>query len=220
MQALTLSGGVIAAIGVVLCLLGLSRLFKKRWVSAGLVETTGLAILLFGAALLLLAANLHSYKRLVYEQAVAEISFTRLGSKTFVADLHVIESGERNRYEMLGDEWQLDAQVLSWRGFATVLGLDTQYRLHRLSGRYANIAEEREALRSVHELDTVQPVDMWPMINKYQRWVKWIDATYGSAVFLPMTDRAKYSISISRTGLIARPANAEARETVTRWLGL
>jgi len=47
-----------------------------------------------------------------------------------------------------------------------------------------------------------------------------VDAMYGSAVFLPMTNQAKYVISISRNGLIARPANAEAKKAVSRWIGL
>jgi hypothetical protein len=43
---------------------------------------------------------------------------------------------------------------------------------------------------------------------------------YGSAVFLPMTDQAEYSISISRNGLVARPDNAVAKKAVSRWIGL
>ena len=46
-----------------------------------------------------------------------------------------------------------------------------------------------------------------------------VDATYGSAVFLPMNDAARYSISISRNGLVARPDNAIAREAVSNWIG-
>ena len=62
--------------------------------------------------------------------------------------------------------------------------------------------------------------DLWQFANEYQDWLQWVDAVYGSAVFLPMSDGAKYSISISRTGLIARPVNDEARKAVSQWIGL
>ena len=47
-----------------------------------------------------------------------------------------------------------------------------------------------------------------------------LDAAYGSAVYLPMSDAARYQVSISRTGLVARPMNDSAREAVSRWIGL
>ena len=86
-----------------------------------------------------------------------------------------------------GDEWQLDTQVLSWRGVATLLGLDANYRLHRISGRYSDIEEERQRPRSVYSLvqDRVlvngEEFDLWQLANKYQEWLHWVDAVYGSA---------------------------------------
>ncbi len=61
--------------------------------------------------------------------------------------------------------------------------------------------------------------DLWAFAHKYQNWLNWVDAVYGSAVFLPMTDGARFQVSIGRTGLIARPANKEARQAVSQWIG-
>jgi len=61
----------------------------------------------------------------------------------------------KNNTEILdlrGDEWQIDARVLKWRGMAVLIGFDTLYRLDRLSGRYRDITQERIGLRTVHSL--------------------------------------------------------------------
>jgi len=45
----------------------------------------------------------------------------------------------------------------------------------------------------------------------------WIDATYGTATYLPMADRARYGVWLTPSGLIGRPANQQARTAVNRW---
>ena len=47
--------------------------------------------------------------------------------------------GPPRHFEVLGDEWQIDARVLKWRALGTLLGFDTVYRLERLSGRYGDV---------------------------------------------------------------------------------
>ncbi len=119
--------------------------------------------------------------------------------------------------------------MLTWQGLATLLGFDAHYRLHRISGRYLDIEDEKQAPRTVYSLLQPKPyieghingdkADLWKFAHKHRDWVRWVDAAYGSAVFLPMTDKAKYKVSISRTGLVARPVNAIARKAVSRWIG-
>jgi hypothetical protein len=159
------------------------------------------------------------YDQLVYEAPVAEIEFVRTSPQHFTATLR--HGDQEQQYEMQGDEWQLDAQMLLWHGFASVLGLEPQYRLHRLSGRYSEVADEQEKARSVYALSDKADVDLWLLANQNQKLTGWLlDASYGSAVYLPMSDKARYQISISRTGLVARPTNAPAKQAVTRWIGL
>ena len=35
----------------------------------------------------------------------------------------------------------------------------------------------------------------------------WADALYGSAVYVPMSDGARYQVVVSQSGLVARPLN-------------
>ncbi len=206
--------------GLIFCVIGARKLVKRRLLKGMALELSGLTLLAVAGVLFVVASNLYTYQRLVYESSVAEISFEQIAPSRFNVILHVPETGKVRRYELLGDEWQLDAQILSWRGYASLLGLDPYYRLHRLSGRYTNIEQERRLRHSVYALAEERDFDLWQLVHEYHEWIQLVDAMYGSAVFLPMTDQAKYSINISRNGLVARPANAVARKAVSRWIGL
>ena len=118
-------------------------------------------------------------------------------------------------FELAGDEFQLDARVLKWRAWANLLGFDALFRLERLSGRYRDIADERDSPRSVVALDDIEPgVNAFALARRIPDWARPVDARYGSATYVPMADRATYDIAMTQSGLIARPANAAARAPV------
>lgn len=219
MHTLTITSIVLGSFGVMLCVLGIFKLTKRLLMSSVRYEITGIVLLAAAAMLLLVSSNIHTYERLVFEQPIASINFHQMSPQHFSVELKEPGSGESWFYELRGDEWQLDAQILTWQGYANLLGLDAYYRLHRLSGRYSDIEQERKAPHTVHGLSDEQRIDLWSYANEYRNWLNMVDATYGSAVFLPMTDMARYSISISRNGLVARPDNAIARDAVTDWIG-
>ncbi len=226
MQLLTIVSLLVAIVGLAFAVTGIKRLIQRRFISAAGHEISGLLFLLLASSAFLLASNLYTYQRLVYEQAVAEITFEKIAEQQFRADINALDSDFQQTVNLNGDEWQLDAQVLMWQGMATLFGLDANYRLHRISGRYVDITEEQQRPRSVFSLvkkpEYIEDdkFDLWQFAHDNQRWLQWIDAVYGSAVFLPMSDGARYSIAISRTGLVARPVNDEARKAVSRWIGL
>lgn len=226
MSYLTLLSALIAVLGLAFTATGVRRLFQRRFLKAAGLEFSGIIFLLLASSFLLLASNLYTYQRLVYEQAIAEITFQQRAHQEFNADIQALDSNFQQTVYLKGDEWQLDTQVLTWQGVATLFGLDANYRLHRISGRYVDIDEGQQSPRSVFSLVKKQALvksekfDLWQFAHNHQNWLHWVDAAYGSAVFLPMTDGAKYSVAISRTGLIARPANDEARKAVSQWIGL
>src|SRR5437762_972272 len=78
-------------------------------------------------------------------------SFAHAGEQQFNATL-TYPSGEVRGYVLRGDEWQIDARVLKWRGVANVLNFDTAYRLERISGRYSDVERERTEPRTVYAL--------------------------------------------------------------------
>lgn len=157
------------------------------------------------------AINLRSYARLTYEQPVAEIEFQARAPQRFVAVLTRLPNGESQSFELAGDQWQVDARVLKWQGWANLIGLDAQYRLDRVSGRYLDIEQEKTAPRSVYELYVPPAIDLWAFAEAHPSWFPFVDGMYGSATFLPMAEGAQYEVTLTQSGLIARPKNDVAR---------
>lgn len=167
-------------------------------------------------AAVLLAMSYYSYHRLTAEQSVAKIQFRQTGQNEYEARLMI--EGETDRlFPLRGDEWQLDARLVTWKPPATILGLEPIYRLERLSGRFTEIGRERSEVRTVHELSPPQLIDVWYVARRFPGFAPGIDAYYGSATYVPMADGARFEVSLSRDALVARPANAAARAAVGAW---
>lgn len=206
---------VLGLLGALLVIGGVVRLFKSP--IGGVVRAaSGTALLGAGAAVGLLGLNIQTYQRLSYEQPVAEITLRQTGPQAFVATVRQADLSAKE-YEILGDQWQLDARVLKWKPWANVVGLDASYRLERLSGRYADVAAERTAPRSVHQLAANPGLDLWALAQEYGKTVPVVDTLYGSGAYMPMADGASYQVTMSQSGLVARPSNAQAQQAVATW---
>ena len=203
--------------GLALFFGGLKRVFHGRLAGGGGRVLLGLLLFFVFAFFAAVAMDLRTYLRLTYEQPVATLSFNALGPQAF----HVTftdANGVIRSAELRGDEWELDARVLKWKGLATVLGLDPLYRLERLEGRYRNTAQESNDYHSVLALSAGDTgLDLWSIAQDHAGWLPWVDASYGSATYLPMADGAEYTVSLSSTGLLARPANAPAQAAMSHW---
>lgn len=203
-------------LGVPLLVAALRRLRRLRLIGATLYLLSGGAVILLVAVAGLVAANLFTYARLTHEQEAARISSRQLGERHFAVSLQSRDAPPRH-FQVRGDEWQVDARVLKWRAMGSLVGLDTLYRLERLSGRYGDVASERTAQRTVYDLAEDPGLDLWTLTRRYQRYVPLADALYGSAAFVPMAEGAEYVVSVSASGLVVRPGNEAARQAVGGW---
>ncbi len=113
MQTLTLVSLLIAVVGIAFTVTGIKRLFQRRFVKAAGLEFSGIAFLLLASSAFLLASNLYTYQRLIYEQTVAEITFQKISNQQFRAEINALDSEFKQVVDLNGDEWQMDAQVLS-----------------------------------------------------------------------------------------------------------
>lgn len=195
---------------------GLLVLRRLRIVAgAGLLGT---ALLMLASALVLggFAANLYTYQRLTHEQEVAHIDFRSLGPQHFLARLRLTDGRSLDK-EILGDQWQLDARILKWRPPAALTGMNTVFRLERLSGRYHDPEQARNGPYSVHSLAADSGLNLWETARSLSEWLPWVDAVYGSASYLPMADQARYVVTVSSSGLVARAENEAAKRSVRTW---
>src|SRR5690348_10862119 len=214
--ALSLAVLLLGLWGLVLLFGGFKRLVHGHMVSGGSRILFGLLLLSVFAFAAAVALDLRTYLRLTYEKPVASLSFSALGPQQF----HVVLTDSEGRVrtaELRGDDWELDARVLKWKGLATVLGLDPVYRLDRLEGRYRNAGQESHDYHSVVELSQGPGLDFWGLMQRDSGWLPWADASYGSGTYLPMADGAQFQVSLSPTGLLARPLNKSAQDAMTHW---
>lgn len=207
---------VCALLGVLFFAVSVRRLRRRRLLGGMAHGGAGIILTLLAMTVALIGGNLRTYQRLSNERPAGELQLSRTGERQYNAVLSY-PNGERANFALRGDEWQVDARVLKWRVFANLLGFDTVYRLERISGRYSKIEEERSQPRTVYDLNGAGRVDPWELVHRYHSWVPWMDALYGSATYLPMSDGALYDIKVSQSGLLARPLNQAAREAVAGW---
>lgn len=210
----------IALLGVLLSfpffLAAIRRVRRLKLVRGVLFLLTGGIVLLLAAGFGLVAANFFTYARLTHEEQAARVTTRQLGPQHYAVTVQAADAAPRH-YELRGDEWQIDARVLKWRAMGTLLGLDTVYRLERLSGRYGDLAKERSAPRTVHALAEERGLDFWSLIRRHQRYLPLADAQYGSAAYVPMAEGAEYTVTVSASGLVVRPANDAARQALGGW---
>ncbi len=208
---------VIGIIGMIFIVWAIANLRKSRWLRTLVSSSFGGLLLALAGMFVLFLSNLYTYQRLTSEREIAELSLLKTGLQQYQASLFFLEQNKNYDFELNGDEWQIDARILKWKYPVIWLGLDSHYQLDRIGGRYRDIQQEKTALRTVYSLKEPLKIDIWPIIREYQSHLPWIDALYGSATYLPMRDGARFKISISQTGLIARPVNEKAEDSLSTW---
>jgi len=216
MNVLIAASAILTLIAVLFLGSTIRHVRRGRLLRAGGSATSCAATAGIGTAGILLFMSYLGYERLTDEQLVGVIEFSQSAPEEYTARLMI--DGQIDRLLTLrGDEWQLDARVVTWKPPATILGLDPVYQLERLSGRYSSVDRERSEQRTVYALAEERPLDLWSMARKFPKFAPGVDAFYGTATYLPMADRARFRVTMSRDALVARPINDFAREAVGDW---
>jgi hypothetical protein len=152
----------------------------------------------------LIGWNLHSFYRLTDEAAIAQLRFVQLAPQRFAVELRSGDFCTARRYTLEGDEWRLDARFLKWKPVANLFGLDAQYRLDRLGGRYSNIDEASRHNPSVYEIGKQPVIDLTDYLD--QKWLSWspVDTFFGSSVYESIDPAYEYTVYRSQSGLLVR----------------
>ena len=208
---------MLACLGLLLSMLAIARLIRGKIMVASVHGISGILLLGTGISLLAVALNIHTYQRLIYEQEIARLTFRQMAPQKYNVSIIYNSKDDKQEFLLEGDEWQMDARIMRWSPNAQLLGLNAQYRLERLSGRYQDLHLEQTLKRTVYSLSKSAGLDIWSLAKRYKNWLPWIDAYYGSAVYLPMIDGGGFSVSINQNGMIARPVNAPAEQILQIW---
>lgn len=208
--------GVFLVFGAVMLIKGLRRLWRRRLVWGSLQSLSGMLFIAVALLAISIAMNLYSYQAFTDEQLAAEVRIEALGPQYYRV-YFIPRDQPAQLFELRGDEWQVDARILKWHGVATLAGLKTVYRFERISGRYRDLKQQRSGQHSVHALASDDGLDLWGWSRKNQQRIPWVDAIYGNAAYMPLTNQAQYKISISSSGLVIRPANSAAQQAIESW---
>ncbi|MGB7540993.1 MAG: hypothetical protein WA373_09505 [Burkholderiales bacterium] len=195
----------LGALGAILILAGIASLLRLRPLRFALRTLTGLLVLSLGGLAGTIAAGLQGYRALTHEELAARLSVRPAGPQRFAATFRY-PNGREATFALAGDEIYVDAHILKWKPLANVLGLRTAYELDRVAGRYHDIGQERSAARTVHSLAQDRPVDLFGLRRSHAFLAPLLDAEYGSATFVPVTQPAELELRVSTTGLLMREA--------------
>jgi len=198
------------------------KIKRGRVIGSTLYGLQGLLALTLLIALLLILSNLNSYQRLTFEENIVDVAIKRVSEQKYQLELIYTEASTRPKvsqiYTVSGDEWQLDTRIIKWKGWANLLGMDSYYRLHRLSGRYAEIDQANSLPQTAYQLsDPDNGLSIWDIKRLSKSKLPFLDAYYGQSVFLPMKDGARFTVTIAQSGLLVRPANEIARQALVDW---
>src|SRR5882672_1447435 len=142
-----------------------------------------LVALLAVFAIVLLSASVYTYHALTDETLIAELRFDQTADRQYLAHLRTGDRCDERALPVLGDQWRVDAEFLKWKYWAMLLGLDSQYRLDRLEGRYRSTADQNAAPNIAHYLGGGTALDVVTVAGWLGSWSFLIDATYGSSTY-------------------------------------
>jgi hypothetical protein len=152
----------------------------------------------------LIAASVHTFNVLTDETLIAQIEFEAVGDRSYMARLRTGDGCDERSLAVLGDQWRVDAQFLKWKYWATLLGLDAQYRLERFEGRYRTAAEQNTAPTLAHDLEPETSIDVVDVAGWLGGFNFLIDASYGSSTYHEIDTSRRYDVYRTQTGIITR----------------
>ncbi|MBQ0742675.1 MAG: hypothetical protein KBT85_05190 [Pseudomonas sp.] len=210
--------GLAALLGVVsVLILGavIAKGWRVEWLWSWLKGNLLLLSLLVGLILALAAWDLHQFKPVQMGSNVGTLTFIEVAPQQFNVQL---SSHDDLRLKLEGDLWEMDVQVLRWRGLGYAIGLQDGYRLHRLAGRYLALEQQRDALPPQQDILHGTPSwrDLWYWLDRLGTQ-SLLEADAFTLRFIPMVDGATFNLEIGATGLTPVPMNEAATEALERF---
>ncbi|RLW52581.1 MAG: hypothetical protein B6D76_15060 [gamma proteobacterium symbiont of Stewartia floridana] len=198
--------------GLILIALSLRQLlFKRRVLSATFSGVFGTFTLLIATIFTLLLMNVQTYVQLTREIDLVEVEVTDVSETG--AELKLSYDGRTSTHLIAADEWRLDARFIKWKPWFTLFGKEPIVRLETISGRNY---QKTPAQNQMYQLsDTSMNTDELFSYLTHKFGV--LDTMFGSSVYMPIQSGARYLVSATHSGLIARPLNNQGRSAVNNW---
>ena len=200
--------GWVGAVGGLLLTAGL-------WVGFGAFRDVGLLVklrrlvvgvgfLAVGSLCLALTIALRAFEAFATSREVAEVRCQWVGPKEFELSYTAIRDDEPQApktFRLRGDQWSISGGVVKWHPWLTALGLPSYHKPTRISGRYANTAEEIAAPPTAFDLDG--PIDpVWWWFYRASPFLPFVETTYGSAAFTYVNPAVVLEVDVTPSGYL------------------
>ena len=142
------------------------------------------------------------------EEPVAKVTITPFpqGQKNLVT-LELFEpkdNHEIRHFEVSGDQWMLEGDILKWNKWINFLGIHTRYRLTRLRGRYIRTSDEQAKPTEIYSLVEIENHPIWGYLYRHGASLPFVSTVYGNAVFQNSEEASTFLIYTTTSGFMAR----------------
>lgn len=209
----------VALVGLMSLIGGLGSLFKLKFMSGTMRFLFG-GVLLAGAAVVgLIGLNLQTYARLTHERLAAEVSLKQTGPGAYTATVTPADADgilqTATDYQLTGDSFRMEADVITFKPWANIIGVDALYRFDRIQGRWDSEADEIARPPTPYSMRTDEPgINVFELPLGPNNPFRRADAEFMNGLAVPMADGAVYQVYMSQRGLIPRPKNVAAEGAV------
>jgi len=149
-----------------------------------------------------------AYYTFTKEEPVAKVIITPLPQeqKNLISlELYGSQSTPHIRqFEIDGDQWVLEGDILKWKNWINFIGLHTRYRLTRIRGRYIRTTDAQTKPASIYPLVKIEDHPVWGYLYQHGSSLPFVSTVYGNAVFQSSEEPCTYLVYVSTSGFLAR----------------
>lgn len=201
----------LSAIALLLLLIVARMWVGKEWFIQWVKGNLGILLIIASVMLIFSAIDAVSYRQAHSGEVIYTVTTYQLEPQVYEIELVTAASGHSERYEVKGEQWQLELQTLAWRGPGSSPADFPAYRPRSLEGRYLSLEQERTARKTSFSLSSSRWVDLWTTFRDANLW---LDADVWRLQFMPLVNGASYTIAVGSQGLETAPLNDVATQAL------
>src|SRR6267143_547344 len=140
--ALPIAALCLLLLGTAVCVTAVRAARARHWLGGIIRGLVALLLLALAALVATVTVGLQGYRALTFEEVAATVRTEPVAPQRFRATI-TLPDHRLAMYELAGDAFYVDAHVLKWHPWASLLGLRTVYELDRTAFRYKTLPDER-----------------------------------------------------------------------------
>jgi hypothetical protein len=121
---------------------------------------------------------------------------------------------ETNLFELEGDQWAIEGNVLKWSDWLSLFGLRAHYKLTRVCGRYLDAQQQRDSTASVVALSDETSDKMWSWLFRRGEALPLVHAVYGNSIYTYPDASRIFNLYVTTDGFMVEPESSD--ETTRR----